>query len=80
LIFQGRDPSNNSGWGKTRAYGVDIHKLINGDGAVMPVPSSGKSISYPVIAPGGGNRVYICWTETEDSGQRAVALMRSRSS
>lgn len=76
VIFQGREPSVDNGWGNIRPW------LIKLSGTGTPsqpekLPSLGDSVSYPLLFAGSGGRVYATWTELAEGGQKAV-LCRGR--
>ena len=76
VIFQGRDPAQNGGWGNSKAWLVRIKK----DGTIgrpTDLPSQGGAVSYPKLYSGTGGRVYALWTEYRDSLQNTV-LCRGR--
>ena len=71
LIFQGRDPDVEQGWGPVQPYfvGIDTAGETSTPGAV---PGSGSSVSYPFIASGGQGRVYVSWTQSSGQGPEVV--------
>jgi hypothetical protein len=76
LVFQGRDPQSQSGWGQIGVFAVEISP----DGKVSPpraVPGVTSSASRPAVAAGTGGRVYIAWTGT-NGGKQSVFLSRAR--
>ncbi len=76
VIFQGRNPDIEGGWGPSIAW---VSK-ISQDGEFStpePLPSSGKGISYPYLYFGTGGRVYATWTEFGKQGPEVV-LCRGR--
>ena len=76
VIFQGREPSIDNGWGNIRPWLMKI----SGMGTLSQpekLPSLGDSVSYPLLFAGSGGRVYATWTELAEKGQKAV-LCRGR--
>lgn len=72
LAFQGRAPTTNGNWSKTRAYIVQI----NPGGVAskpIPVPGSENSIAYPTIGLGSGGRLFLAWTQPQ--GDRLEAML-----
>lgn len=76
LIFQGRDPAQKEGWSALQPYLVEINDAGEMTPPV-PVPSSRKAISYPVVAAGTVGRVFVAWTEPEERGSQII-LLRGR--
>ena len=76
VIFQGRDPTENEGWGREGAWLVRINEEGKASDPV-PLPSTGGSVAYPYLFPGNGGRVYATWTEIGDKGSNVV-LCRGR--
>jgi hypothetical protein len=76
VIFQGREPSVDNGWGTIRPW---LMKLSRAGKPSQPekLPSLGDSVSYPLLFTGSGGRVYATWTELAEGGQKAV-LCRGR--
>jgi len=76
LVFQGRAPSANGNWNKTQAYVVQI--ASDGSSSLAgPIPGSDSSISYPTLALGSGERMFLAWTQPEGN-QQTVTLSRGR--
>ena len=76
IIFQGRDPRHDNGWGSSKAWIVRIGK----DGkAKKPevLPTQGGGVNYPYLFSGTGGRVYALWTEFNDDGHDVI-LCRGR--
>ncbi len=76
VVFQGRDPINEGGWGREKAWLV----RINSNAEISypsPLPSTGKGVFYPYLFKGNGGRVYATWTEVSEGGPR-VMLCRGR--
>ena len=76
LIFQGRDPKINQGWGPARPYLVQFQFGI-GPTKPLPIPGSGASVSYPFVVSGGQGRIYVGWTQGGTQGSEVV-LSRGR--
>jgi hypothetical protein len=76
VIFQGREPSIDNGWGNIRPW---LMKISETGTPSQPekLPSFGDSVSYPLLFVGSGGRVYATWTELAEGGQKAV-LCRGR--
>jgi len=76
VIFQGRDPETEGGWGPSQAWVVQV---MDDGGVTAPqaLPSNGKSIAYPYLFSGTGGRVYATWTEFGKEGPKVV-LCRGR--
>ena len=76
LVFQGRDPKTQGGWGKTAVYAVEISP--RGDlSAPEVVPGITAPASRPTVAAGTGGRIYIAWTQN-DAAKPTVFLSRAR--
>ncbi|MBC8288376.1 MAG: exo-alpha-sialidase [Nitrospinae bacterium] len=76
VIFQGRDPKLEGGWGPDKAWLVQV----NGDVSISDpsaLPSTGGGVVYPYLFKGNGGRVYAVWTEIGEEGPR-VMLCRGR--
>lgn len=76
IIFQGRDPEFDDGWGVIRPWLVKVA----GDGtSSIPrkVPFLGDSVAYPYLFLGSGGRIYATWTEIGEKENKAV-LCRGR--
>ncbi len=76
VIFQGREPSVDNGWGNIRPWLMKISGMGKPSQPEM-LPSLGDSVSYPLLFAGSGGRVYATWTELAEGGQKAV-LCRGR--
>jgi len=76
VIFQGREPSIDNGWGNIRPW---LMKISGTGKPSQPekLPSLGDSVSYPLLFAGSGGRIYATWTELAEGGQKAV-LCRGR--
>ena len=76
VVFQGRDPLLEGGWGPDRAWLV----RVNGAGEISEpsaLPSTGGSVAYPYLYKGNGGRVYATWTEVGEKGPKVI-LCRGR--
>jgi len=76
LVFQGRVPHAQGGWGKTSVFAVQISTRGNVS-APEVVPGISASVSRPTVAAGTGGRVYVAWTQRDDEKQ-TVFLSRAR--
>ena len=76
IIFQGRDPILEGGWGRDKAWLVKVSSDIN-ISSPSPLPSTGKGVAYPYLFKGNGGRIYAMWTEIGDEGPQ-VMLCRGR--
>ena len=76
LTFQGRAPTTNGNWSKTRAY---IVRIDSGETPSLPisVPGSENSIAYPTIGLGSGGRIFVAWTQPQGD-HHVVMLSRGR--
>jgi hypothetical protein len=77
VIFQGRDPIQEGGWGSDKAWLVRINSEANIHSSPSPLPSTGGSVSYPYLFKGNGGRIYAMWTEIGDKGPHVI-LCRGR--
>lgn len=76
IIFQGRDPKSENGWGITRPWLLKISR--DGiTGAPKEIPFLGESVAYPYLFAGSGGRIYATWTELGENNTKAV-LCRGR--
>ena len=76
VIFQGRDPSQDGGWGPEKAWLV----RVNSDAELSnpsSLPSTGGGVIYPYLFKGNGGRVYATWTEFGKGGSKVI-LCRGR--
>lgn len=76
VVFQGRDPVLEGGWGRDKAWLVKISSDVNFS-SPSPLPSTGKGVAYPYLFKGNGGRVYAMWTEIGEEGPQ-VMLCRGR--
>ena len=76
VVFQGRDPNSDDGWGVIRPWLLKI----SGEGKISQpemIPFLGDSVAYPYLFKGNAGRIYATWTEISESGPKAV-LCRGR--
>ena len=76
IIFQGRDPNQSGGWGREKAWLVQV-KSDNEISKPSPLPSTGDGVAYPYLVKGNGGRIYATWTEVGQEGPQ-VMLCRGR--
>ena len=76
IIFQGRDPNQSGGWGREKAWIVQV-KSDNEISKPSPLPSTGDGVAYPYLVKGNGGRIYATWTEVGQEGPQ-VMLCRGR--
>ena len=76
IIFQGRDPNQSGGWGREKAWLVQV-KSDNEISKPSPLPSTGDGVAYPYLVKGNGGRIYATWTEVGQEGPK-VMLCRGR--
>ncbi|GJL78908.1 MAG: hypothetical protein NPINA01_18970 [Nitrospinaceae bacterium] len=76
VIFQGREPGIDNGWGNIRPWLMKISGTGTPSNPEM-IPFLGDSVSYPLLFAGSGGRVYATWTELAEEGQKAI-LCRGR--
>jgi BNR repeat-like domain len=78
VVFQGRDPAENTGWGKQNAY----YREIDARGKLSELVKLGHlegSANYPELLYGEPDLVFVAWHETSDTDSRVV-LIRGRES
>lgn len=76
VIFQGRDPKVEGGWGREKAWLVRIP--VDGPPTKPePLPSAGGGVGYPYLFMGNAGHVYAMWTEYDEEGSHVV-LCRGR--
>jgi BNR repeat-like domain len=76
VVFEGRDPGKDAGWGKRNAY----YREIDAQGNLSPLTNLGHldgSVNYPELLYGVPDHVFVAWHETSDTGARVV-LIRGR--
>jgi len=76
IIFQGRDPKQQGGWGRDKAWLVRVSAEVK---VTKPssLPSTGGGVAYPYLFKGNGGRIYAMWTEIGEKGPH-VMLCRGR--
>lgn len=76
VIFQGRDPNADDGWGVLQPW---LLKISAEGKASEPqkIPFLGNSVAYPYLFAGSGGRIYATWTEISEKGPNVV-LCRGR--
>lgn len=77
VIFQGRDPSIDDGWGNAKAWFVRVKHQEGQVTTPTALPSNGGSVSYPMLFPGNAGKIYALWTEMTEQGSQVV-LCRGR--
>jgi hypothetical protein len=75
-VFQGRDREENSGWGKIRVYlrEIDASGRVS---SLVPVANVSASAVYPTAAFESPEKLFITWTEANDSAS-SIVLARGR--
>ena len=76
VVFQGRDPKENEGWGKQNAY----YREIDARGALSGLVNAGHlegSVNYPELLYEDPDHVFVVWHENVDEHPRVV-LIRGR--
>lgn len=76
VVFQGRDPKDNQGWGKQNAY----YREVDAQGRLSPLVKAGHlegSVSYPELLYEGPDKVFVAWHENSGEQSRVV-LIRGR--
>ena len=76
VVFQGRDPKDNQGWGKQNAY----YREIDAQGKLSPLVSAGHlegSVNYPELLYEDPDHVFVTWHENS-SEQSRVVMIRGR--
>ena len=76
VIFQGRDPIQDGGWGRDKAWLVRINSEANLS-SPSSLPSTGGGVAYPYLFKGNGGRIYAMWTEIGEEGPHVI-LCRGR--
>ena len=76
VIFQGRDPIQEGGWGRDKAWLVRINSeaILSSPSSL---PSTGSGVAYPYLFKGNGGRIYAMWTEIGEEGPHVI-LCRGR--
>lgn len=78
IVFQGRDPKQDQGWGKLTAY----YREIDQEGRLSPLIALGhgdSSVNYPTLIYLDPDQVFVAWNESSDKGS-SVWLVRGRRS
>lgn len=76
IVFQGRDPKQNEGWGKLNAY----YREVDEHGRLSPLIDIGHgsgSVNYPTLIYLDPDQVFVTWNEGSDNGS-TVWLARGR--
>jgi hypothetical protein len=76
VVFQGRDPKENEGWGKQNAY----YREIDAQGRLSDLVNAGHlegSVNYPELLYEDPDHVFVVWHENADEHPR-VAMIRGR--
>jgi len=76
VVFQGRDPNENQGWGKQNAY----YREIDAQGHLSDLVRAGHldgSVNYPELLYEDPDHVFVVWHENADGQSRAI-LIRGR--
>jgi len=72
VVFQGRPPGEQDGWGKT---GVLLKELRgDGRGTIVSLPSGEGAASYPTITDLHAGRLLVGWTETNEGSSRVMGV------
>lgn len=76
IVFQGRDPGKDEGWGPVSAYYREIDAKGNMS-ALTRLGHEGGSAAYPTLAFEEPGRIFVAWTEpAKDS--KVIVLSRGR--
>ena len=73
VVFQGRDPNDNAGWGKQNAY----YREIDAQGRLSALVNAGHlagSVNYPQLLYEDPDHVFMVWHEDSDQQSRVVML------
>jgi hypothetical protein len=76
VVFQGRDPKDNEGWGKQNAY----YREIDAQGNLSELVNAGHlegSVNYPELLYEDPDHVFVTWHENLGEQSRLV-LIRGR--
>jgi hypothetical protein len=76
VVFQGRDPNDNEGWGKQNAY----YREIDAQGKLSELVNMGHaegSVNYPELLYEDPDHVFVTWHENLGEQSRLV-LIRGR--
>ena len=78
VVFQGRDPNENEGWGKQNAY----YREIDAQGKLSDLVKVGHlegSVNYPELLYEDPDHVFVVWHENADEHPRVI-MIRGRQS
>src|ERR1051326_4663526 len=73
VVFQGRDPKENEGWGKQNAYYCEI----DSQGKLSDVVNAGHlegSVNYPELLYEDPDHVFVTWHENTGEQSRVVMI------
>jgi hypothetical protein len=73
VVFQGRDPNDNQGWGKQNAY----YREIDAQGTLSGLVNAGHldgSVNYPELLYEDPDHVFVVWHETSDEHSHVVMI------
>ena len=73
VVFQGRDPKDNQGWGKQNAY----YREIDAQGRLSPLVTAGHlegSVNYPELLYEDPDHVFVTWHENSGEQSRVVII------
>ena len=73
VVFQGRDPNENEGWGKQNAY----YRAIDAQGKLSDLVNAGHlegSVNYPELLYEDPDHVFVVWHENADEHSRVVMI------
>ena len=76
VVFQGRDPKDNKGWGKQNAY----YREIDAQGKLSDLVNAGHldgGVNYPELLYEDPDHVFVTWHENLGEQSRLV-LIRGR--
>ena len=76
VVFQGRDPNDDQGWGRQNAY----YREIDAQGRMSNLMNAGHlegSVNYPELLYEDPDHVFIAWHENTE-GQSRVVMIRGR--
>jgi hypothetical protein len=76
VVFQGRDPNENQGWGKQNAY----YREIDAQGRLSSLVNAGHlegSANYPELLYEDPDHVFVAWHENTE-GLSRVVMIRGR--
>jgi hypothetical protein len=73
VVFQGRDPKDNEGWGKQNAY----YREIDAEGKLSELINAGHlegSVNYPELLYEDPDHVFVTWHENTGEQSRVVMI------